>query len=160
MAPSAITAVERVVVQGETKTQVAKDLGVTRQTVFNHVKRAETLIEGGSRGTITRWTQAAFDQLRPLLETRMASSSIEIVERVVVRGETQTAVAEDLGVTRQAVFSHIKRAETLIAGVPNGWIELNNVWLPPKEAKKVLEKAETLRAKFFGTERAVKKKAP
>lgn len=89
-------------------------------------------------------TAEDFEALRPHLG-RLTLDTVEIARRVLVDGETQTAVAQDTGLTKQRVSGMVNRVRAVADEVPAGW-ERVETWLPPELAEKVRQMAADAKA--------------
>lgn len=94
--------------------------------------------------TKAQMTAADFDALRPHLG-RLTLDTVEIARRVLVDGETQIAVAQATGLTKQRVSGMVNRVRAAAEDVPAGW-EHVETWLPPELAEKVRRMAAEAKA--------------
>lgn len=123
-----LTRARRVLVDGQSVAEVAKDEGISGEAIRKICRR----VAGSSRVKPPILSKAAFDQAVGGL--RLRADTVERVRAVLVDGLPVGDVARAAGVDHSVVFRAVQRVIT--RAIPAGWRQVCAV-LPEEEARQV-----------------------
>lgn len=91
-----------------------------------------------------RMTPAEFEQEKEKLQS-LSVKTVEVARLVFVEGMTNTAAAQQVGMSRQNVHQALRRVKAKLSGYPSDWVKLENTWMPESMAAEIRKRIAELK---------------